>query len=394
MMHCRPRVLVLTSTFPRWNDDTEPRFVLDLCRYLSQAADILVVAPHTPGALAAETLESVRVLRFQYFIRSWQTVAYEGGISARLSANPWRILQLPFFFIAMWRAARRALKEWRPDVIHAHWIVPQGLIASLAVNDRLPILCTSHGSDLHGLQSPFFNSLKSWTLRRCAAVTVVGEGMLEKAKRIAPRTPVSQIPMGTDLASLFTPPRDPGSRSRNEIVFVGRLVEKKGLNYLLEAFAILLRQHGNLTLTIVGDGPLRPHIEESIRKFHLDNHVRLTGALRQRELPGVFRRAVFAVFPFLEEGFGLAIVEAMGCGCPVVASDLPATRQTIDPGITGFLAPPGNAAMLAEAMNVCLGDRRMRSMIADSALEAVRNNFAWPHVAKQYARIIESLVER
>ena len=384
------RVLVLTSTFPRWANDTEPRFVLDLCKQLSRHAEILVLAPHAPGAASEEVIEGVSVRRFRYFFSRYETFAYEGGILARLRQNPWRILQLPLFLVALLRATKRSTREWQPDVIHAHWIVPQGAVACLIAGKNVPVLCTSHGGDLHGLRAPPFRWVKAWTLDRCAAVTVVSDSMVAAIRGLAPGTRVDVIPMGTDLGSLFVPPADPAIRKGNEIVFVGRLVEKKGVPVLVEAFAKLIRSCPEARLTVVGDGPLRAAIESLVRKLGLGEQVLVAGALPHPELPAIFQRCAVAVFPFVvaaggdQEGFGLVVTEAMGCGCPVIASDLPAVRASIEPGVTGILVPPGNVDALERALRRVLSDEPKRKILSAAALDSARRRFDWPVISERY----------
>jgi glycosyltransferase involved in cell wall biosynthesis len=173
-------------------------------------------------------------------------------------------------------------------------------------------------------------------------------------------------------------------------------VEKKGLRYLLEAFAILQRSRSDLTLTIAGDGPLMEKIRNQVSILGQEGNVDLLGGVRQRDLPELYRRATLAVFPFViatdgdQEGFGLVIAEAMGCGCPVIASDLPAIRQSIEPGVTGILAPPGDPEALANALRQCLDDVGLRSRLATSALDSVRKQFDWPSIAAKYAQVIGS----
>jgi glycosyltransferase involved in cell wall biosynthesis len=384
------RVLVLTSTFPRRDDDTEPRFVLDLCKHLSEYADIRVLAPHAPGAKGDDTIEGVSVRRFRYFLSRYQAIAYEGGILARLRQNPWRILQLPMFLAALFHATRKMIREWEPDIVHAHWIVPQGLVACLAAPKRIPVLCTSHGGDLHGLQAPPFRWAKTWTLNRCTAITVVSDSMVPAVRALAAETRVDVIPMGTDLRSLFVPPRAGTTRENDAIVFVGRLVEKKGLPVLVEAFAKLRRSLPDARLTIVGDGPMRAPIESLLGRLGLSEHVSLAGALPHRELADVYRRSTVAVFPFVvaaggdQEGFGLVVTEAMGCGCPVIASELPAVRASIDPGTTGILVPPGDADALEREVLRVLRDAPLRERLSSAALDSARRRFDWPVIAKRY----------
>ncbi len=390
----KPRILVLTSTFPRWQGDTEPRFVLDLCRHLSDFADILVLAPHTPGAASTEVLDGVQVRRYQYFLRAWQGVAYDGGITARLRTNPLRLLQLPFFFFSLWWSTRRLIREWKPDVIHAHWIIPQGLVASFAAGKRLPVLCTSHGGDLHNLRSSIFKWLKAWTLGRCRRITVVSESMLQQVRKITTEVPADVIPMGTDLEGQFVPPQDANSRTGDELIFVGRLVEKKGLRYLLDALASLTERFPHLTLTVVGDGPAREELLTHAGQLGIGNRVKFLGGIRHQELPRLYQRAALAVFPFGDqEGFGLVVVEAMGCGCPVIASDVPAIRENVVAGTTGLLVPQKDPQALADAIEKALVDVRLRAALAAAALERVRARFDWIHVAERYRLVISACIE-
>lgn len=396
----KPRLLVITSTFPRWLGDTEPRFVLDLCRHLSSEFEIQVLAPHAPGTAREESIEGIRVKRYRYFIPSWQSLVYEGGILARLRTQPWRILQLPFLLSSQWWTVRNFIRTWKPDVIHAHWLLPQGLVACIAARGRTPVVCTSHGGDLFGLRDMLSRCLKAWTLKQCSAVTVVSQSMVEVVSQLSPKTTVEVIPMGTDLSGLFTPPHASVVREDNHIIFVGRLVEKKGIRYLLEAFARLRNLHSDLKLTVIGDGPLEGEIQRMVSALGIEKATFLLGSLPHNELPRFYRRATFAVFPFVvarggdQEGFGLVVVEAMGCGCPVIASDLPAIHHSITPEVTGILVPAGNVDALADAIQRCLSDASLRSRMAVSAQRSVRERFDWPSVAARYSGLFKNIINR
>ncbi len=127
------RILVLTSTFPRWSGDREPPFVFELCKRLAETNEVTVLAPHCRGAVAEERIgERLRVRRFRYAPELLESLAYEGGILEKLRLARWRHLLVPAFFLAEAWAALRAIRRERPDVIHAHWIVPQGVVALVA----------------------------------------------------------------------------------------------------------------------------------------------------------------------------------------------------------------------------------------------------------------------
>src|SRR5579862_4451165 len=126
------RILVLASTYPRWRGDTLPPFVHELARRLTGRFEVHVLVPHTAGAQTTERMEGVHVHRFQYLPTRFETLAYGGGMLPGLRTRPWRLLALPLFLGMELVTAVRLLRKRRFAVIHAHWLLPHGLIAVLA----------------------------------------------------------------------------------------------------------------------------------------------------------------------------------------------------------------------------------------------------------------------
>jgi glycosyltransferase involved in cell wall biosynthesis len=395
-------LLVLTSTFPRWAGDHEPSFVLHLCRRLSSVFDVHVLAPHTRGALPREDLEGIHVYRFQYLPERWETLAYEGGILSRLRQRPLRIVLAPFFLLGAALAARRLLRLHSFSAVHAHWLIPQGVVALLAGAGRsgVPVLCTSHGGDLFALRRWPLPALKRWVLRRCRAVTVVSRAMAEEVRRLAPRVGrLEVIPMGTDLRGAFRPPDEPARRP-DLVLFVGRLVEKKGVRHLIEAFPDVVARHPQAQLWIAGAGTDERALRAQAGRLCPRGAVQFLGPVRHADLPGLYRQAAVTVVPSVvsrggdQEGFGLVIVEALGCGCPVIASDLPAIRDIIAPETTGILVAPGDAASLAGQISRLLGDASLRETLGQAGRERVLRDFDWLAVGDGYRRILLDLARR
>lgn len=401
----RTRVLMTTSTLPRWEGDTEPRFVLDLARSLGEDFDVELLAPHAPAAKRKETLEGVTTSRFRYWVPAWQAAAYEGGMMQRLRRRPWRILQLPMFILSQSLSVARRLRS-NPDidVIHTHWIIPQGMAAilgrALARRPGIPILCTSHGGDLFGLQKPWMQRLKRWTVSRCDATTVVSQAMVAPMQALGSRHPPRVIPMGTDLQDHFTPGNKTSTRREaNRLIFVGRLVEKKGVHVLLEALA-LFDSNERPSLDIVGDGPLRATLEEQTSRLGLTSHVRFLGARPHSDLPEHYRRASIAVFPFVEaadgdqEGFGLVMVEAMGSGCAVVASELPAVRDVLRDNNVGVSVPPATPSALAATLAHLLADPHTRHTIASNGRKHALERFDWSVTTTAFGHLYTDMKAR
>lgn len=396
----KPTLLVTTSTFPRWCGDSEPRFVYDLSRRLTTDFNVIILAPHAAKAATKEEWDDMQIYRYRYAPEALETLAYAGGISANLKQSRWKVLLLPLFFLAQWQAIRRLIKHQHIDSIHAHWLIPQGLIAALALigNKQAPsLVCTSHGGDLFGLQGKFSLLLKRWVISRCDALTVVSHAMLPKIQALtneSNRPPISVIPMGTDLTDTFIP--NPHiARLSNRLLFVGRLVEKKGIRYLLEALQQLQPTHPNLELVIAGSGPLQTELMQQTQQLGIDDKVQFVGRLTHIELVKLYQTATLAVFPFIQasdgdmEGLGLVMVEAMGCGCPVIASDLPAVRDVIKYGETGHLVRPADSGILANTIAAILDDPTQTQVLSTQASFNVHTNFDWKNITQSYQQCLQ-----
>lgn len=385
----RGRILVLTSTFPRWPGDSEPRFVHDLCRRLAEAGEVCVLTPHAAGAACDEEIDGVRVIRFRYGPAAWEKLAYEGGIMANLRRTPWLYLMVPSFLLAQWWYLRRSLRCWRPDVVHAHWIVPQGLVlAALASSGVRPrAVCTVHGSDVSALRGSLWRNLRRWVVSRCDRVIAVSESL--RAGLHGEGCPVAKldvIPMGVDLNGLFEPGAQP--RQDMSLLFVGRLVPGKGVDFLIRALALLAEHHPQVTLTLVGTGPEADRLAVLARDLGVLAHVRFSGTLPHPQLADCYRKASLLVLPSLEEGFGLVLVEAMGCGCPVVASDLPSLRDLVEEGKSGRLFRRADIADMARVIGELLADPQTACKLAEEARRRVKLRYDWDVVARRYSAIL------
>ena len=396
MSMAKPTVLVTTSTFPRWQKDNEPRFVYDLSKRLATEFNIIILAPHATGAAIEEQWDGMQIYRYRYAPEKWQTLTYNGGISANLKQNPWKFLLLPLFFLGQWWALRKVLHQYDVDTIHAHWLIPQGLVAAFTLlghRKNIKLVCTSHGGDLFGLQGKISTLLKRWVINHCHAITVVSQAMLIKAKELTHNQyqAIHVIPMGTDLTHTFVP-NPTIKRATNQLLFVGRLVEKKGLTYLLQALHQLQPNFPNLELIIAGSGPLKDQLIQQTQQLGIAHQVKFLGRLTHIELVTLYQTATLAVFPFIQthdgdmEGLGLVMVEAMGCGCPVVASDLPAVRDVINNGNNGILVEPNNSRILAVTIEDFL-QLSIKNELIDSM--TILKKFDWLNIVDLYKNMIK-----
>ena len=390
----RPRILVTTSTFPRWPGDTDPPFVYHLCRGLADAFDVHVLAPHHSGCATEETRDGIRIHRYRYAPGALQQLAYDGGLLRRIKQHPLRALLLPGFFLGQWLALLRLQRRYRFRLVHAHWIIPQGIVAALAGRR---FLLTSHGGDLFALDGAPLRWLKRLVVSRAEAITVVSAAMVAPCRELgAAPEKIHVQPMGVDPTATFVPPTAPAARSG--LLYVGRLVEKKGVTVLLEALSLLRDEGLTLPLTLIGDGPDRRALERQAADSGIAGQVSFLGALRNEDLPAYYQQAAIFVLPSIisadgdQEGLGLVSVEAMACGCAVVASDLPAVRDVVRDRENGLLVAQNSPAALAAALRELADDTALRERLA-AAGQASAAHFDWHAVSDHYRRIIAGLLQ-
>ncbi len=390
----RKRLLVLTSTFPRWAGDNQPPFVFELCRRLADHYEIFVLAPHARGAQKRETLDGLHVERFRYCVGRAEALAYGGGILTNLKRNPFAYALVPLFFLAQLISAVRIVRRERIELIHAHWLIPQGIIGGLIRAFLRPsplLLCTSHGSDLHGLRGAPFSALKRWVMKKADAMTVVSTALLETAVSSGgDASKIHVIPMGIDAAALFAP--DPAvHRDFGTLLFVGRLVTSKGVAVLIQALAAVLQEHPGVRLQIVGSGPEEHALKEYARHCRVAGNVQFLGAIENSHLPQLYRKATVFISPSLSEGFGLTLAEALACECPVITTDIPGIRDLVIEGSTGTTVPKNDPGKLAQGILALLADQDLRRQLAERGRDHVRLTCDWARTAARYRDLLDSL---
>lgn len=389
----KPRVLVLATTLPAVRDDGTPQFVLDLSLGLQRRFDVCIVAPRVRSAKSEEWIEGVRVQRFPYFPRRWESLA-GGAILPTLKAHPATALQAPFLLVAYLWAAARVARRWRPDVIHAHWLLPGGLIALAVTRFRpIPYIVTVHGADAFALRGAGLQWLKRLVMRKAAVVGLTSAALAEAVPHVD-SVPQPVIPMGVDVDGFASGvgPRDPVF---GRLVFIGRLAEKKGVDVLLHALA----EVPEATLVVGGDGPEAPALRALSERLGVAGRVRFAGRLSRARLREELRHAYAVVVPSRVARDGdqdttpLVMSEGMSAGVPVIASRLGGLAEQVEPGVTGLLAEPDSAASLAEVLRQALADPAQLEDCGERARERIRGSaLDLSTTVARYTAILEDVI--
>ena len=381
-------VLFLTHSFPRREGDAAGSFILRLAVALrAEDVNVHVVAPAAAGVPASEEIEGVPVDRFRYAPRRYEKLAYTGNMASDVASSWTAKFALVGFLGADFVQAVRARRNFEPQVVHAHWWFPSGVVGTWVGGlSHVPLVTTLHGTDVRlarsvGVAKPLFGHV----LKHSAAVTTVSSWLKDKTQELAPEVNpiIAPMPVSTDL---FFPN---GSRDGQRLLFVGRLMPQKGVDHLLHALAEMKTQ---ASLDIVGDGPSRAALEALSRKLGVATRVRWHGQLAQSELPRLYQRAAAVVVPSSEEGLGLVAVEALLCETPVVAFDSGGLRDVIQHNRTGLLVPPGDRTGLARALDDLLGRDGRGSDLGRAGRLYALSAFAPESAARRYAEIYQQVI--
>lgn len=398
----KKKVLVLTSTFPRWEGDTVPPFVFELSKRLAKQFEVHVLAPFSKGSKKYEMIGGMYIHRFKYWFNRQNNLA-DGAILPNLKKNKLLWFQVPPFIISEFFSIARIVKKYKIDTIHAHWTIPQGLLAVLykkIFRKNVKIICTSHGGDIFGLRK--LNFLKRWVVNNSDYVTVVSNAIKEEFMRlgIKDKTKLKVIPMGVDT-TLFNPDKyDESIKKKYDIdgpflLFVGRLSEKKGVKYLIDAMPNIVEKFPKTKLLIIGDGEDKEElISQAKRAGLLDKNIIFTGAIHNNKLPYFYATADIFIGPSIiaksgdREGLPVTLMEAMASGCIVVATDLEGNSDLIDIGQNGFLVEQKNPNDIAKKVIYLLQNKTKMKNIKSKGVKYISDNFDWKAISEKYGDLI------
>lgn len=400
----KKKVLVMSTTFPRWKNDTTPRFVYELSKRLASNYDITVLAPHHKNAAKNEKSGRIEIRRFVYFKpESLQKLCYNGGIIPNMQKSFLAKIQMPLLIASEFLAASRIIKKEHIDMIHAHWMLPQGFVAvCLKKLFSIPLLVTVHGSDLFPLKNVFFKRLQSFVVGDSDFVTVNSiatknelTSRFEKYKE-----KIRVIPMGIDT-NLFRKRniQKPKKYEKNKILlFVGRLSEQKGLQFLVYALADVIKAEQRTKLLVIGEGFYKNTVSRIVQEKNLGKYVEFLGPMTQSDLSKFYNYADVFVMPSLStktgtEALGLALLEAMASGCAVIATKVGGMPSIIKHNQNGLLVEQKSAADLSNAIIMLFKDKKKSRDLGNNAAKFASQNYSWDKVSKEFMKVYKGLLQ-
>lgn len=401
----KKKILVLTSTFPRWKNDTTPSFISELAIHFSLLQlETMVLAPHHAGARIQETSKGIRIYRFPYlFPFSWQHLAYEGGILPNLKRSKIAKIQIPFFLLSELFASFFLSIKNNVDIINSHWIIPQGFIGALIKKmGKVKIhIVTVHAGDLSLLERlPLKEKVLTFIMNNSTYIIVVSSYGRNKLIKLTPlklrkrfEAKIKVIPMGVYTKDFVCHSKKNVLLPPKEILFVGRLAEKKGVFYLLNAMPIIIKKIPNVTLRIVGDGPLEKDLKVLTKKLKIENSVNFVGFQTGEDKIQSLIHTDLLVVPSIqtnegdEEGLPVVIMEGMSAGKPIVGSKCGGIPEMIHDGENGLLVEQKSSDQLAEKIIYLFQNPHILRNMGEKSF-FMSKKYDWQKIIQQYNELI------
>jgi len=381
----------VTHAYPRWDGDVAGAFIERLMLALAaRGLGVHVVAPADQGRGGKELRHHIPVTRVRYAPAKWETLAYRGTmVDAVRGGSPRGFAAATSLVLRQARTVSQLCAAGNIDLVHAQWWIPAGISAWLA---RKPYVVTLHGTDVALLdRSRPARFVARRVLKSAARVTAVSAFLADRAARacgISIADIVVQA-MPVDVKA-FTHV----SRGGGGVVTVGRLTKQKRIDLLLKAVAELRRNGKSLALTVVGDGPERSALERQATELGIGSDTRFLGAVSPERMQGAVGDADVFAFPAVGEGLGLAAVEALLLGIPVVAAkDGGGVTDIVPSSGAGRFVSAENPRELANAIADLAGSAENRRL-AVAAGAALRRRLDPAVVAERFEAIYRTALEK
>lgn len=392
------RVLMLTSSYPRWPGDTTCEYLQHFAKQLAKEFVVTVLTAPSQGAASVAYQEQILVHRFRYGLFRWAEVIESGSDSWSVIRRRWMAiwvlpLYLACFFWQAWRLAKQA------DVIVSHWLVPSGLIgAGISWLSKKPHVAVEHSGALRLLSTmPGGRWIARFIIVHSRRVVTVSEELRRRLIELVPeaQTKSDVIPMGVHGEAPMGPDQaDTGGpatgSARRRVLYIGRLTDVKGVTYLIGA----MHRISEAELVIAGDGQKRASLEALSREKEMP--VQFVGWIDADQKRELLQACDVVVIPSVvladgrTEGTPVVCLEAMAAGKAIIASRVGGIPELIRDGVNGFLVEPASVEALRQTLERVLADERLRRSVGLQARRTAQR-FAWRRIGQRYRQLVREV---
>lgn len=400
-------VVMVATSYPRFPGDTVGTFMEPIAHGVAaRGHQVHMVLPWHPAVQRRAREGDVHFHFFRYAPHPALNVfGYAGGLREDVALRGSAWMAAPLAALAGWRLARRVAREQRASIMHGHWVVPGGVMASYAAGD-LPLVVSLHGSDVYVAErNPLIGRVASQVFHHASRVTACSADLRTRAIALGAREEHSEvIPYGVDTRR-FAP--DPQARAHvrqalslgheAEVVFaVGRFVRKKGFEYLVDAAARLATGRPRLVTVLAGAGDLDEELRGRARALGIADRVRFPGLILQDEVARYLAAADVVAVPSVRDdagnvdGLPNVVMEALASATPVVATPAGGIAAVVEDGRTGRLVGERDVDALAAAIAWLLDHPAEARALGDAARAMVERDYGWNQVAARFEAAYEA----
>ncbi len=407
------KICMVTSSYPKYPGDVTAPFIQAIATYVAaEGHEVHVLAPWHPDLRHAAFEDGVYLHFYKYApLRNLNVWGYAESLEADVRVKNVIYPLTPLVFLSSFVALMRLTRRIQFDVLQAHWVIPNAPVALIVARLRgLPLVISLHGSDIFvASQHPVLGRVARVCFRAADAVTACSEDLRERALALgaaARRTIL--VPYGVDPCA-FAPAEAAPARLRARlglpegapIIFaLGRMVYKKGFEYLIRAAPAILQRHPEAHVVIAGAGDLYPGLQAEVARLGLVEHVHLPGKISHDEVPLFLGGSDVFVLPSVVDrggnvdGLPNTLLEAMAAGCAVVASNVAGVPLAVQDGETGLLVPPRDPGALAASVNRLLDDGALRRRLGANGRAKIERDLTWPIIARNWDAIYRAARKR
>jgi glycosyltransferase involved in cell wall biosynthesis len=386
------KVLFVATAYKRHEHDIITPWMVQLIQRLRQHKVAVSVFTSSYKGLKNQIIDNVPVYRFRYFLRKYEYLTHEQTAVDRFGQNWFNVFLSLFYVIFGTIALVRLVRIRHFDIVHINWPFPHIIfgLAAKAVS-RTRILSTFYGLEIRWLKKKFPFLVKPFAalINRSDMITAISRHTAAELDKIVNKK-IEIIPFSISISEKKTATAD-----HKKIIFVGRHVERKGVDVLIKAFH---RVHKTIPhdLIIIGDGPEKKTWENLADKLGISRRVTFTGWISDKKLTEYYRNCSFFVLPAIydkhgdTEGLGVVMIEAMSFAKPVIASHAGGITDVVDHGENGLLVPPGDVQALAQAISTLAKDTRLSKKMGRRAKELIDERFNWDKIVKSLISLYET----
>jgi glycosyltransferase involved in cell wall biosynthesis len=400
------KVCMLTSSYPRFPGDLAGTYVRSLAvELVAIGHEVHVVMPG--DGQPARRLDGVAEHPFPYApTTGLRVMGYAKALEGDRRLRPSALAMMVPYALAAFAAAGAVMQRHRCDLLHAHWVLPSGPVAAAAAAvQRRPLVISLHGSDVYLAEKAVpLGVAAGWSMRRAAATSGCSRDLVRRAIGLgAPADRTRVIPTGV-APHLFDNGADQANAVRGQlgigdgdpvILALGRLVEKKGFGYLIDAMPAVLRASPSAKLVVAGDGALRDRLAERARELGVAHALKMPGRIDWNAVPGLLAAADIFAQPSVEDaggnvdGLPNTLLEAMAASRAIVATDAGGIGDVVTAEETGVLVPQRSSDALAAAIARLLADRAARRRLGSAARRLVEEQLTWRAIAGDFVRLYD-----